>query len=184
LTLLPARLHNAIVPGGTKAVVWLLLGCGIAFLLCGGLGALLFGPVMIEVKETQATSDCLEHVRALATAASLYVEDHGAYMPAGRWMDELLPYHVGEDQLHCPAFGGDERRYGYAMNSEVATQAPADIEDHAATALFYDSVNLMRNASDPVTSLPPDGRHRTTQGRGNIIARVDGSAKLEPPGTR
>ena len=89
----------------------------------------------------------------------------------------------GKDVLRCPTVVTKEPKgYGYAFNSQLAGKPLSKIANKAQTRAVYDSDNLKRNASDPVTSLPVPARHRNRPLRRgnstvNIMGYADGHAK-------
>jgi prepilin-type processing-associated H-X9-DG protein len=175
---------------GLPGYVWALIACGSG---CGCLAliaffaAILF-PVFAQARLKARQVACLSHVAEMARAAQLYAEDHNEVYPASNaWMDSLTPY-IGKSQkvstistttvFHCPSVAAEG--YGYAYNSLMSQKALADISKPNEIIMLYDSSDLARNASDPVTSLPSPPRHI-----GNNIGFVDGhvrSLRSRPPG--
>jgi prepilin-type processing-associated H-X9-DG protein len=115
-------------------------------------------------------SRCLSNVKQQAVGILIYEGDFDDRYPRGdRWMDATKEYLKAEDARHCPLV--PKGSYGYAFNSSLSlAKTPKDPEK---VAIVYDSSNPIRNASDPVTSLPNPGRH---DGKDHI-AYADGHAK-------
>ena len=113
---------------------------------------------------------CLSNVKQSALGLLQYTADaDDRFPPRDLWMDATLPYVKSEANWHCPSV--PKGAYGYAFNAALSRAKPP--KDPAKTPLVYDSVSPIRNASDPVTSLPLPGRH----GGKNTIAYADGAAK-------
>ncbi|MEP0767404.1 MAG: hypothetical protein HRF45_12815 [Fimbriimonadia bacterium] len=163
-----------------RVIVWVLLAFGVLLVLSGALLAIAFPKLSLQWAE-RSTDQCLSHLRRLSQAALAYAEDHSGYLPpAGVWMDALRPSLSASRDLRCPKFGSERDRYGYALNSEIAARPLSRVAEPSRTFLLYDSANLARNASDPVTTLPPEGRHRTKAGPGNNAASADGKVRFRP----
>jgi prepilin-type processing-associated H-X9-DG protein len=89
-------------------------------------------------------------------------------------MDAAGRYRKPENWSHCPAVHPFSlSAFGYAFNSNLSGKKVTAIANPAATPMLYDSTNLARNASDPVTSLPEPPRH----GAGNNLGYADGHAR-------
>lgn len=120
---------------------------------------------------------CMSNLKLMAAAAQAYADDHDGRLPAdARWMDAILPYGRYPALLRCPEITRQDQ-YGYAFNSNLAQAVSAKIPSPDKTPLFYDSTNLGRNASDPVSSLPRKPRH----GARNRLVYVDGHTKSVLP---
>jgi len=177
---------------GLPTWVWVLIACGSG---CGCLGfiaifaAILF-PVFAQARMKAREVSCMSNVKQMDLAVAMYMQDHNEVMPASRgWMDTLQPYLAGAQKgsaspdmsvFHCPAVPAGD--YGYAYNSQLSRKSLADINDPRQAIELYDSSDLTRSASDPVTSLPSPPRHLH-----NIIGYVDGHAQADaasPNGTQ
>ena len=94
-------------------------------------------------------------------------------------MDAIYPYHKNEWIERCPTFVKDKEvpknLYGYAMNQAMSGAKPPPNPD--TVPLIFESVNLARNASGTLDSLPNPGRH---DGK-NSIGYADGHAKAVDP---
>jgi prepilin-type processing-associated H-X9-DG protein len=113
----------------------------------------------------------------MSSGLMMYMQDYDErFPPASTWMNQLVPYVKDEGDFHCPAVGGaDSKQFGYAFSSKLAGRVLKEIGDPASRISIYESTNLQRNASDPVTSLPNPRRHL----RWNNIAYADGHARSE-----
>ena len=117
---------------------------------------------------------CLSKVRRQALGLLLYTEDGDGRFPARKvWMDStaryLKGYRPSNAIFRCPVV--PEGAFGYAFNAALSR---AKSPPHPETVpLTYDSVTLIRNASDRLASLPSPGRH---QGR-NTVGYADGHGK-------
>jgi prepilin-type processing-associated H-X9-DG protein len=107
----------------------------------------------------------------------MYSQDYDEILPAAnRWMDLTSPYRKSELSLHCPsAAQSSTDLYGYSYNRGVSGHSLATVADPRTTIMNYDSSNLARNASDPISTLPNPGRHTG----GNNTGYVDGHAKYQ-----
>lgn len=132
-------------------------------------------------RKTAASSACLSNVKRLALGMAFYASDHDDRFPRRDfWMDAIVPA-VRELKLtarteepglfRCPKIvaGG----YGYAFDSRLDRVKPESIEFIAEATMLFDSVNPIRNASDPFVSLPAVPRHWHR----NNVAYADGHAK-------
>ena len=121
-------------------------------------------------------SACLSNVRQLSLGMLAYSGDWDGHAPIrDSWMDSIERYTRTERIDRCPAVKGVDV-YGYAFNAGVA-KLDLNASSASTTPLVYDSVNLGRNASDLVTSLPDPGRH---QGK-DCVAYTDGHARAIVP---
>jgi hypothetical protein len=155
---------------------YILIGLG-GLLLVIGLSLLLW-PI-VGHHEPRDSTVCLSQVKRNGVALFIYLADHdGAFPHRDHWMDALFPYSKDEAALRCPLVGDDPQHHGYAFNSNLSLLELDKVVDPVATPLIYDSINLARNASDPVTSLPDPTRHQ----RGNVMGYADGHARVSPPG--
>ncbi len=116
---------------------------------------------------------CLSNVKQQAMGLLMYAADHADRFPARDvWKDGIAPYVKLESVLReAKAAQGV---YGYAFNAALSGAR----EDDPKVPMTYDSVNPIRNASDPLTSLPALGKH----GGKNNVAYADGHAKTRPGG--
>jgi type II secretory pathway pseudopilin PulG len=167
--------------GGMPVWGWIMIGCGGVFiLLLAGIaimGAILF-PVFAQARERARQASCMSNIRQLSLAMQMYAQDYDDRLPLrARWMDSLLPYTKNEALLHCPSVRpGGQTSYGYAFNSPLAGKKRSKLPSPATTPVLYDSRNLARNASDPMTSLPNPPRHL-----GNVIGYADGHVRAAAP---
>ena len=99
---------------------------------------------------------------------ALYASDHDDRLPSrDAWMDGIEGYEHVRFSLHCPEAG--KGAYGYAFNASLIRW-----ENDATKPMIYDSVNPIRNASDPFASLPAVPRHWL---RKNFVGYADGHVK-------
>jgi hypothetical protein len=120
---------------------------------------------------------------------AMYAQDYDDRLPAAAtWADGLTPYVASagasdNNVLQCPTVQAvNPNGYGYAFNSKLAGKSVSKVAVPSQMQIAYDSTNLARNASDPVTSVPSPPRHRARRmrrggGRVNIVSYVDGHAK-------
>lgn len=164
--------------GGVPVWVWALFGgCGGCLLLFIPILAAILFPVFAKAREKARQITCLTNLKQIGIAAQMYAQDNDQTLPpAGQWSDTLQPFlgHRTEERplFHCPAVP-ESAAYGYAYNSRVAGKSVLHIASPDSTLLVYDSTTWTKNASDPGTSLPPDGRHNN----GNNVSFADGHAR-------
>jgi len=118
------------------------------------------------------------NVQHLSRAMQLYAQDNNEHFPPGNeWMDCITKHQPNDRFYHCPAVAGVKTaRFGYAFNSDLSERSLGKIGDPHQVPLIYDSSNLSRNATDPVTSLPNPPRHDLR--KGNVIGYVDMHVKV------
>jgi prepilin-type processing-associated H-X9-DG protein len=160
---------------GVTTVVELNVSCCICLVLTG----ILF-PVFGQAREKARQTSCASNLKTISGAMLMYAQDYDdLFPPAENRMDSVdafcPPSPKGKAKgsvYHCPSVNG-KSTYGYAYNSNVASQTTVKIADPRAKMLLYDSTTQARSASDPGTSLPSKGRHSG----GNTIAFADGHAR-------
>jgi prepilin-type processing-associated H-X9-DG protein len=130
----------------------------------------IFMPVSMSHGTPANRVRCISNIKQLTLGTFMYAGDFDGKLPArDAWMDLSEPFLKSPEVEHC-SLVADPNLYGYSRNAALLR----DDEPQAETKpLIYDSVNLARNASDLVNSLPAEGRH---QGYNNI-AYLDGHAK-------
>ncbi len=120
---------------------------------------------------------CLSHIKQQALGFVLYSTDENDHFPnRDFWMDSIGPYVKDKSNFKEPSLPA--RLYGYAFNSKLSNAKVT--KDPEKVPLVYDSVNPIRNASDPSVSLPSPGRH---SGR-DMIGYEDGHAKASKVGVQ
>lgn len=141
----------------------------IPILLCGVTWAIT--PVCTCGRGPAKRSACLSNLKQLGLGVLMYASDCDDKLPnRDSWMDEVEPYIKAPGVEHCPLTTG-VGLYGYALNATA--RSIDDAPNPAEKELVYDSDNLSRNASDPGTSMPVQGRH---EGKNNI-AYLDGHVR-------
>ena len=135
-------------------------------------------------RRTPERTACVINLKQIAMAHLMYAGDYDDRFPdRDVWMDVVFPYIKNKDIYHCPGIQREEPQleiYGYCFNAELsrAKLPPLNLE---LKPLAFDSVNLARNASGFVDSLPSPGRHKseTADAAYNTIAYADGHAKAQ-----
>lgn len=169
-------------PSGHGIPAWMWVGCGGCWVLFFVIvGAILF-PVFVQTREKTRLSGCMRNVQNLSRAMQLYAQDNDEHFPLGsEWMDRITKYQPDDKFYHCPSAAGVKTvRFGYAFNSTLSEQSLEKVKNPRQVPMIYDSSNLSRNATDPVTSLPDPPRHYSR--KGNVIGYVDGHARFERAG--
>jgi hypothetical protein len=137
------------------------------------LAAILF-PVYSNGGPTHRTG-CISNVKQLAVAMQFYFQDNNERFPLrDNWMDATKDYRKNDDMLRCPTLAREKtapkNQYGYAMNQ--AMSGAKEPEMPGKVPLVFDSINLARNASGTLESLPDPPRHVKV----NYIGYADGHA--------
>jgi len=155
---------------------WLVCLVIVAFL------ALIFWPVHSGGGRPSERATCLSNLKQVAVGQIIYASDYDDHFPdRDVWMDTVFPYMKNERNYHCPAFQKDEPKpdtYGYCFNAELSL-AKIPAKEPEFKPLTFDSVNLARNASGAIDSLPSPGRHKSERSDAayNTVAYADGHAK-------
>lgn len=112
---------------------------------------------------------CLENLKNIYTAASIYSEDVGGRLPPpDQWSDVIGAYAKSKDAFKCPA----SPSFGYAWNGSLGPAEIKKIAQPSTTPLVFDSPVLKKNAVDVPTNLPSPPRH----GDFNEMLFADGHA--------
>jgi len=128
-----------------------------------------------KISATKAA--CLSHIKQQGLAFTLYTSDENDQYPnRDVWMDSIAPYVKDQSIFKEPL--KPVQPYGYAFNSKLSNAKVPKAPEK--TPLVYDSVNPIRNASDPAVSLPSPGRHSGM----DIIGYADGHGKAVKVGVQ
>ena len=150
---------------------WLLI---VFLILAAGLLYAIFAPVGYPIHAAMRSA-CLSNLKQLALAQQMYASDHDGRFPfRDNWMDATEKYRKNDDILRCSKLRKDkapQNLYGYAMNQ--AMSGSKEPKDPDTVPLVFDSINLARNASGTLESLPNPPRH----GKVDNIGYADGHAK-------
>ena len=100
---------------GGFTLIELLVVIGIIALLAG-----LLMPALSRAKEKGRQTKCLNHIRQLSLALTLYADDNNGQTPPRRrtpdtWVKRLQPYYIMKDILRCPSDRGRDAR-SYIIN--------------------------------------------------------------------
>lgn len=120
---------------------------------------------------------CQSNVKQQTTALLIYAADHDDRLPTrDSWMDALLPFVKSEQIFHCPAVQESNQEnphlFGYAFNSRLSGVEIESIDRPETVPMTYDSINMGRNASDPIVSLPSPPRVHDDKAC-NLISYLD-----------
>lgn len=131
----------------------------------------------------------MSNLRQIGSAMQAYSQDYDDHYPAAsKWMDDVESYVTRNSDsnhvLQCPNVrSASQKSFGYAFNSRLNLKSVSKIKTSATTELIYDSISLIRNANDPVASLPTAPRHKARAVKGkktiaiNFMCFVDGHVK-------
>lgn len=139
------------------------------------LGGLLLAAILFPVFATTGRpyrSPCLSNVKQLSVGMIIYGDDNDAFPPRDQWVDATYPYTKSWELYRCPLVA--KGSWGYAFNGALDSKSPKKVKAAETVPMIYDSVNLLKNASDLVKSLPAKPRHTR-----NIIGYADGHARAE-----
>lgn len=134
-------------------------------------------------KSLAKRSACLSSVKRLSISTIIYAADFNDRFPnRDIWLDSISPYVKTQDKLICPTIFAERNAqlYGYAFSGKLSNaKFPPKPE---TVPLVFESINLAKNASGELSSLPNPGRHPHSSGeRGsNNIGYADGHAKSVP----
>ena len=117
---------------------------------------------------------CQSHMKGLAWATNMYVQDYDDKIPpAERWAESLTSY-TGKYSFRafqCPAY---ERPVGFAMHSGLEKRLISSFKQPSKTVAFFDADSYSFMPSDWGESLPEKPRHPA----GHSILFLDGHSEL------
>ena len=118
---------------------------------------------------------CISNLKQIALSLTMYtVENDDRFPGRDTWMDATSGYIKNDAVLHCPDVMDEaSTMYGYAFNGKLSF-APIPKSGADQVPLVFDSVNLGRNASGGLDSMPNPPR----LGGGNI-GYADGHVKAK-----
>ncbi len=109
---------------------------------------------------------CMQNMKAIATALTMYEADHGALPPAEHWMQSLGAYVDGSAVWNAPFTG----KPGYALNAPIAgRRSDSFVEDPAYVVAVFES-DRGADAAGGAELLPRQPRHHG----GHIVGYLDG----------
>jgi prepilin-type processing-associated H-X9-DG protein len=158
------RRYNAVV-SKQPIWVWFLLSVLIVGIL------VIAWPITAGDRQRDPKSGCLSNVKVLSLGLVMYSVEYDDRLPSrDHWMDLAEGVFSKKPNITpCPRVVGPGL-FGYAFNAGL-TKLGGPSDDKIP--LVYDSVNLARNASDLVNSLPMPGRHKGN----NVIGYADGHVR-------
>lgn len=160
-------------PKKSNSWVWIVVGvlliCG-----CGGLigGGAILVPVFLQARSQAVKSVCLSNMKKISGANLQYAVDNDDHLPiASNWHDELFKYAGSERVFVCPMVRRSGN--GYAMEKALGGKKQSDIAKPHEAILFYETSNLVPNATGNAATEAPPNRH----GQGRNVVFADGFAK-------
>lgn len=139
------------------AILWPVTSCA-----CGG--------------ESSKRVACVSNLKQQGLAVLMYAGDWDNVLPdRDRWMDAAKDYTHNQSIFKDSEVKG-EGLYGYSFNADLSEANTETSKNPEKVSMAYDSINLGRNASDRVNSLPVEGRHKGRNG----MSYLDGHAKSVP----
>ena len=119
----------------------------------------------------------VSRIRSLAVGISLYSSDYDDRLPvADQWYQGTFPYVRVDQYYRSPALANNQDAYGFALNEDVAGRSIFEFESPAATPGLFDSTNLSRSATAPLSTSPNPARYEG----GNAQTFLDGHAGQVP----
>ncbi len=172
---------------------WIAGGCTVIPLLIVALFTFTLFPLVRNLRQSardiKKGEGCMSNLRQIGSAMQAYSQDYDDHYPAAsKWMDDVESYVTRNSDsnhvLQCPNVrSASQKSFGYAFNSRLNLKSVSKIKTSATTELIYDSISLIRNANDPVASLPTAPRHKARAVKGkktiaiNFMCFVDGHVK-------
>ena len=163
--------------------VWIVSGCGILIVLVTAIFLAVLFPVAKlmrdKSRESKRSAVCIDNLRQIASAMSMYAQDYDDRLPlANNWSEGIEAYkgssNTDKGGFQCPEVKQkNPKGYGYAFNSLFAGKPLSKIKSSPTEYFVYDSSNLDKNATDPVTSLPNPPRHNVRAVKGKRNTRVN-----------
>jgi prepilin-type processing-associated H-X9-DG protein len=124
-------------------------------------------------EETERRVECSSNEKQMGLGLLQYSDDYDQTLPnSSTWMDTIHPYTRVDfacPDVRWPGPAG----YGYAFNSRLSGKKIDSTTSQADTPIIYDSTDLHRNATDPLTSPPSPPRHDG----GNNFLILDGHVR-------
>lgn len=141
----------------------------------GGVGlAIILGLVLFPVfahggNRPTISKACMSQLKQMALAMNVYADLNGDQLPdRDRWMDATQAYASKPGYFRDPEVK-EKGQYGYSFNSRLSNQPRPAVANPAEVTMLFDSINLGRNASDPLNSFPKPGRHS----KANCVSFLD-----------
>jgi hypothetical protein len=136
-------------------------------------------PVFAQGNIHDRRTPCISNLKQLGTGIQIYMTDWNDRFPLrDTWMDATGIYTKRPDIYHSPALQSPRENpdiYGYCFNAKLSgaeVSYPVD-----TVPMVFDSVNLARNASGGIDSLPSPSRHK----EGNHVGFVDTHVRTVKP---
>ncbi len=135
------------------------------------IAAILF-PVFQSAKDSAKKSSCLSNIKQISLGILMYLQDYDEKMPHKNQYQELVHPYLKNDKIYrCPKVKRSSGGQGYALESRLIGKSLYQIKELGKRPMFWDSLNLEKNATDPGIGFAT--RHN---GFGNI-GFLDGHAR-------
>ena len=129
-------------------------------------------PSLASAKTAAKKSSDLNNTKQIALSTIIYSNDYDNFAPLpSKWVDGIKPYVKSDSVFRSPAVVlKDENEYGYAFNISVSGESITSFESPSMLLSFFDSTDLLKNATTSTSTLPIPPRYGTK----NTLAYVDG----------
>ena len=162
--------------GSGQAVAGLVMGYVVIALGVFLVPTAMLLPALSRAKQRATQISCLNNVRQLDIAMTLYAAQSNQHLPSSnQWSDAILPFVSNQRVFHC-ALGPSNYRSHYAFNSHLSDVVTTEIKQPFRTVLvFEESDGDGWNMSGDQNLLEGAGPHG---GRTVIVGFVDGHVEF------
>lgn len=148
------------------------------FALLAFVGASIILPILASSNHASPRTWCISNLKQLGTSTQIYVADFDDRFPPRKWVDELFPYFKNRTLLTCVGIASLEKKWGYAMHSEIMGKKATTWKEPNKVVVFFETDAL---APDIVANLAARSltRHGTGANAGSVVSYADSSAKFK-----
>jgi prepilin-type processing-associated H-X9-DG protein len=127
-------------------------------------------PALAKARMVGQQAICINNLKQLSVAATIYAEKYGNYPSSDKWCDLLKPYYKNEKILICPSAKRD--KCDYAINPDVRWNGRYP----ATTVLFFESKPGWNQSGGP-DLLAIENHYK----KGSNVAFCDGHVEFVKP---
>jgi len=118
------------------------------------------------------TALCMSRVKMMALGAVLNMGENDDILPfASSWMDRIVPDGTPEAVFHDKKAVA-QGRYGYAFSDSASGLKKSKVAEPKDFPLTFETILPGRNAHGALSSMPPVGRHGTSDKVGYLDTHV------------